>query len=70
MLPARLNFLELVSKGNFALIKTVEEFDYTKGIRFSKIASLNIAKEYAKVSGKSTELTREKAGSLANIQRY
>jgi RNA polymerase sigma factor (sigma-70 family) len=28
---------------------------------------LNIAKEYAKVSGKSTELTREKAGSLANI---
>ena len=64
------NFLELVSKGNFALIKAVEEFDYTKGVRFSKTASLNIAKEYAKVSGKSTELTREKAGSLANIQRY
>jgi RNA polymerase primary sigma factor len=61
------NFLELVSKGNFALIKAVEEFDYTKGVRFSKIASLNIAKEYAKASGKSTELTREKAGSLANI---
>ena len=61
------NFLELVSKGNFALIKAVEEFDYTKGVRFSKIASLSIAKEYAKVSGKSTELTREKAGSLANI---
>lgn len=61
------NFLELVSKGNFALIKAVEEFDYTKDVRFSKIASLNIAKEYAKASGKSTELTREKAGSLANI---
>jgi RNA polymerase sigma factor (sigma-70 family) len=64
------NFQDLVSKGNFALIKTVEEFDYTKGVRFSKTASLNIAKEYAKVSGKSTELTREKAGSLANIRRY
>jgi RNA polymerase primary sigma factor len=64
------NFQDLVSKGNYALIKTVEEFDYTKAIRFSKTASLNIAKEYAKVSGKSTELTREKAGSLANIQRY
>jgi len=64
------NFQDLVSKGNFALIKTVEEFDYTRGIRFGKTASLNIAKEYAKVSGKSTELTREKAGSLANIQRY
>jgi len=61
------NFLELVSKGNFALIKAVEEFDYTRGIRFSRTASLSIAKEYAKVSGKSTELTREKAGSLANI---
>jgi len=64
------NFLELVSKGNFALTKAVEEFDYTTGIRFSRRASLNIAKEYAKVSGKSIELTREKAGSLANIQRY
>jgi RNA polymerase sigma factor (sigma-70 family) len=64
------NFQELVSKGNFALIKTVEEFDYSKAVRFSKTASLNIAKEYAKVSGKSTELTRERAGSLANIQRY
>ena len=64
------NFLELVSKGNFALTKAVEEFDYTRDIRFSKHASLNIAKEYAKVSGKSTELTREKVGSLANIQRY
>ncbi len=26
------NFLELVSKGNFALTKAVEEFDYTRGI--------------------------------------
>jgi len=64
------NFPELVSKGNLALTKAVEDFDYTRGIRFSKHASLNIAKEYAKVSGKSTELTRERAGSLANIQRY
>jgi len=56
-----------VSKGNFALIKAVEEFDYTRGVRFSRHALLNIAKEYAKISGKTTELTREKAGSLANI---
>jgi RNA polymerase sigma factor (sigma-70 family) len=64
------DFPELVSKGNFALIKAVEEFDYTSDIRFSRRASLNIAKEYAKVSGKSTELTRKKASSLANAQRY
>jgi len=59
------SFLELVSKGNFALIKAIEEFDYTKGFRFGKRASLNIAKEYAKVSGKSTELSRKRAASLA-----
>jgi RNA polymerase sigma factor (sigma-70 family) len=63
------SFLELVSRGNFALIKAVEEFDYTTGIQFSKRASLNIAKEYAKVSGKSTQLSRKRAASLADIQR-
>ncbi len=63
------SFLELVSKGNFALIKAVEEFDYTKGFRFGKRASLNIAKEYAKVSGKDTELSRKRAASLADVQR-
>ena len=63
------SFLELVSRGNFALIKAVEEFDYTTGLRFSKRASLNIAKEYAKVSGKTTQLSRKRAASLAHIQR-
>ncbi len=60
---------ELVSRGHFALIKAVEEFDYTTGLRFSKRASLNIAKEYAKVSGKTTQLSRKRAASLADIQR-
>ena len=63
------SFLELVSKGNFALIQAVEEFDYTKGFRFSRRASLDIAKEYAKASGRSTELTPKRAASLASIQR-
>jgi len=63
------SFLELVSKGNFALIQAVEEFDYAKGFRFSRRASLDIAKEYAKVSGRSTELTPKRAASLASIQR-
>jgi len=63
------SFPELVSKGNFALIKAIEEFDYTKGFRFGKFASLNIAKEYAKVSGKSTELSRKRAASLADVRR-
>ena len=63
------SFSELVSKGNFALIKSVEEFDYTKGFRFGKIASLSIAKEYAKESGKTAEISRKRAVSLATLQR-
>jgi len=63
------NFLDLVSKGNFALMQAVEEFDYTKGFRFGRWASLNIAKEYAKVSGRSTELTPKRVASLASFQR-
>lgn len=62
-------FAELVSKGNYALIKAVQEFDYTLGFRFSKRASLSIAKEYAKVSGKSTELSKTRAESIGAIQR-
>ncbi|MBN2132558.1 MAG: sigma-70 family RNA polymerase sigma factor [Sedimentisphaerales bacterium] len=65
----RANFLELVSKGNFALIQAVEQYDYTKGLRFSRRASLNIAKEYARVSGRSTELTPRRAASLAHFKR-
>ncbi len=62
-------FAELVSKGNYALIKAVQEFDYSLGFRFGKRASLSIAKEYAKVSGKSTELSKTRAESIGNIQR-
>jgi RNA polymerase primary sigma factor len=63
------SFLDLVSKGNFALIQAVEEFDYGTAVRFSRRASLDIAKEYAKVSGRGTELTRKRAESVATIQR-
>lgn len=67
--PGGSHFAELVSKGNYALIKAVQEFDYTKGFRFGKRASLSIAKEYARVSGKDTEITRTRAASIVNRQR-
>jgi RNA polymerase primary sigma factor len=63
-------FAELVSKGNYALIKAVQEFDYTVGFRFGKRASLSIAKEYAKASGKNTELSRTRAASIGTMQRH
>ena len=62
-------FAELVSKGNYALIKAVQEYNYTVGFRFGKRASLSIAKEYARVSGKSRELSPTKAASIGTIQR-
>ena len=62
------DFSELVSKGNFALINAVEEFDYTLGVRFGRRASLNIAKEYAKLSGKSTGSMKARLGSLKNLE--
>jgi RNA polymerase sigma factor (sigma-70 family) len=63
------DFSELVSKGNFALINAVEEFDYTLGLRFARRASLNIAKEYAKLSGKSTGSIKSRVGTLKNLDR-
>lgn len=63
------DFSELVSKGNFALINAVEEFDYTMGLRFGRRASLNIAKEYAKLSGKSTGSIKARLGTLKNLER-
>jgi RNA polymerase sigma factor (sigma-70 family) len=63
------DFSELVSKGNFALINAVEEFDYTLGLRFGRRASLNIAKEYAKLSGKSTGSIKARLGNLKNLER-
>ncbi|MBN2314597.1 MAG: sigma-70 family RNA polymerase sigma factor, partial [Sedimentisphaerales bacterium] len=65
---AGMDFSELVSKGNFALINALEEFDYTKGFRFGRLASLNIAKEYAKLSGKSVRRIHTKAGSRQDME--
>lgn len=62
------DFSELVSKGNFALINALEEYDYTKGFRFGRLAALNIAKEYAKLSGKSVRKIRPKAGSRQDME--
>ncbi len=40
---------DLVSEGNFALMRSIEKFNYEKGFRFSTYASLAIAKDYAKI---------------------
>ncbi|MBC8216930.1 MAG: hypothetical protein H8E73_00550, partial [Planctomycetes bacterium] len=42
------NLSDLISEGNFALMRAVEKFDYTRGFRFATFASWTIAKAFAR----------------------
>jgi len=64
------NMLDLVSEGNFSLMRAVEKFDYTKGFRFATYASWAIAKDYArKIPAEAARPDKAPTASLANIQR-
>ena len=64
------DFIDFVSRGNFSLVKSVDEFDYTRGRRFSSHLSWAIAKDYArKTPVKSRRLDKATAARLANIRR-
>jgi len=64
------NLLDLVSEGNFSLIRAVEKFDYTRGFRFATFATWVIAKDYArKIPAEAARPDRAGAASMANIQR-
>ncbi len=41
-------FFEVISDGNMSLMRAVEKFDYTRGIKFSTYASWAIIKNYAR----------------------
>ncbi|MHC4659497.1 MAG: sigma-70 family RNA polymerase sigma factor [Planctomycetota bacterium] len=61
---------DLVSEGNFSLMRAVEKFDYTRGVRFGTYASWAIAKDYArKIPAEAARPDKARAESLANIQR-
>lgn len=64
------NLLDLVSEGNFSLLRAVEKFDYTRGFRFGTYASWAIAKDFArKIPAEAGRPDKAPTVSLANIQR-
>jgi len=63
------NLSDLLSEGNFALIGSVEKFDYTRGFRFATFASWAIAKAFArKMPSRTARRDKETATSHAKMQ--
>jgi RNA polymerase sigma factor (sigma-70 family) len=61
---------DLVSEGNFSLMRAVEKFDYTRGFRFATYASWAIAKDYArKIPAETARPDKARAASLADLHR-
>ncbi|MBN1391990.1 MAG: sigma-70 family RNA polymerase sigma factor [Sedimentisphaerales bacterium] len=61
---------ELISEGNFSLMRAVEKFDYTKGFRLATYASWIIAKDFArKIPGDKIRADKSGSDALDNIQK-
>jgi RNA polymerase sigma factor (sigma-70 family) len=59
---------DLVSEGNVSLMQAVEKFDYTRGFRFSSLASWAIAKDYARhATGEGARGGRSRTGYLRDV---
>jgi len=64
------NLLDLISEGNFSLMRAVEKFNYTRGFRFATYASWTIAKDYArKIPAETTRPDKAPTAPLVDIQR-
>jgi RNA polymerase primary sigma factor len=64
------NLPDLISEGNFSLLRAVEKFDYRRGFRFGTYASWAIAKDFArKIPAEKSRPDKATAGSMDEIQQ-
>lgn len=67
---AGVNLQDLISEGNFSLMRAVEKFDYMRGFRFATYATLAIAKDFArKIPAEASRPDKAPTASYANVQR-
>ena len=64
------NLQDLISEGNFSLMRAVEKFDYLRGVRFGTYASWAIAKDFARrVPAERGRFDRAGDGDVAEAER-